>query len=203
MISYCLNCGTTKEVHGAPPTFVCPGQSKKDVPTLHFEAQREAIREIGEKEREINMIRNDHETDSLRKDVLPRFDTGATRNLAENLSWAAGFFDGEGSTSCTKNNGKVDARLQVSVGQKDYRGEVSPALLRFFGAMGCGHIYHKAHYSRDMNQHQFQACSYGDVVECLRKMWPYLSQPKKDQARVAITRYGKARGGETTINGLE
>jgi hypothetical protein len=59
--------------------------------TLYSEAQREAIREIGEKEREINMIRNDHETDSLRKDVLRRFDTGATRNLAENKLDYEGF----------------------------------------------------------------------------------------------------------------
>jgi len=182
---FCLNCGMPQSSHISMPNgLACPVVLRNVLPDGVALAEKDGKKMTG-------------------AEMLRKFSTGATRNLDENLSWAAGFFDGEGSTSCTKNNGKVDARLQVSVGQKDYRGEVSPALLRFFGAMGCGHIYHKAHYSRDMNQHQFQACSYGDVVECLRKMWPYLSQPKKDQARVAITRYGKARGGETTINGLE
>lgn len=60
---FCCHCGKVLMMHGPAPLFVCPGQSKKDVPTTAYEKVPIAGL-YGDGERAIRM-----------------FDTGATRNL--------------------------------------------------------------------------------------------------------------------------
>lgn len=125
------------------------------------------------------------------------FDSGATRNLdAVELAWAAGFFDGEGSTCCTTNNGRKHNRIQLSIGQKNQDGNIADTLVRFQSAVGgCGHIYQKnKHRGPDYDQHQFLVTRRNDVLACLRLLWPYLSLPKRGQAATAIALFNAATG---------
>lgn len=111
------------------------------------------------------------------------------------IAWAAGFFDGEGSTSCTANNGKADTRIQLSIGQKDEGGNIASTLIRFQKAMkGLGHIYQKTRIGLEINQHQFLVCRWRDVATCLRLLWPYLSETKITQATRAIDKFENATG---------
>lgn len=116
----------------------------------------------------------------------------AKKQLKE-LIWAAGFFDGEGSISCSPNNGKPNSRLQLSIGQKNYQGQIAPTLLRFHEAVGVGHIYHKAKTGKEINQHQFLACKLDDVRKCVNLLWPFLTSPKRAQIERAFTKYYDAR----------
>lgn len=90
-------------------------------------------------------------------------------------AWAAGFFDGEGTTGyCPKAK---STRLQIS--QKD------PALLyRFARAVGVGKVC--GPYRNGKGEvYQFRVSRRSDVVSVMTKLWPYLGDQKKDQARAA------------------
>jgi len=110
-------------------------------------------------------------------------------------AWAAGFFDGEGST-CTTVSG---SSLQLTVPQVDLR-----PLARFVAAVGespnaIHHTMPRGPISR-RPIHVFRI--YGDrAIEVLRRLWPFLSEPKQDQALHALTRYAfrsvSHRGGLT------
>lgn len=116
---------------------------------------------------------------------MRKFNTGATRDDDTNkldLAWAAGFYDGEGSVSCTSNNGKPFTRVQLSIGQKNDGEEIAEVLLRFQRAVGLGNIYRKTAAIREIDQHQFLISKFQDVKDCLRLLWPYLSTIKKHQA---------------------
>lgn len=88
------------------------------------------------------------------------------------LAWAAGFFDGEGTTSYLRKGTWIGPRLSVA------QNNVA-TLQRFQNAVGCGKIYE--HTTRKgMYQWTLQR---GKIVEdCLNKLWPFLSEQKKDQA---------------------
>ena len=119
---------------------------------------------------------------------IPHIDTNDDLELA----WAAGFYDGEGSLCCTSNNGNIDTRVQLSIGQKDYNGEISDTLLRFQNAVGLGTIYVKSRREgHDIHQHQYLVCKKADVKIVINLLWPYLSQAKKDQANIALIRLEK------------
>ena len=101
------------------------------------------------------------------------------------LAWAAGLFDGEGSVSV---NARTKA-LEISVGQKG-----RTVLDRFQAAVGVGRVYEYArdepgggtffHYAVPNARHQ---------LVLLRKLWPYLSEPKRDQARRAHAKLAEVR----------
>lgn len=112
---------------------------------------------------------------------MRKFKTGATRDSELELSWAGGFFDGEGSFSCCKNNGKKFTRIQASIGQKNYNGKVSDTLIRFKNAVGVGKIFKKSRTGKEINQHQFLVCKLSDVKTFVKKILPHISKPKKDQ----------------------
>lgn len=79
------------------------------------------------------------------------------------LAWASGFFDGEGSTVCTNNNGNPFSRMQMTLGQKDYRDKIAPTLLKFQKIVGLGKIYFKTKKGKDIHMHQFYTCKFTDV----------------------------------------
>lgn len=92
-------------------------------------------------------------------------------NTETELAWAAGFFDGEGtSTSCRNKNQAAYPRLHVH--QKDRR-----TLDRFHAAIGFrGSVGHR----RSDGCYAWQAsCNLGRSVMML--LWPYLSEAKKEQ----------------------
>lgn len=93
--------------------------------------------------------------------------------MGTELAWAAGFYDGEGSTS-------VDTKtksLQLNVGQAE-----RTTLERFAAAVGAGQVYETM---RDPGSLYFHwACtSASKQVVVIEKLWPYLSGPKKAQVQ--------------------
>lgn len=83
------------------------------------------------------------------------------------LAWAAGFFDGEGSTSF---NLKDTRSLNMSISQVEYQ-----PLRRFQLAIGdIGTIYwhNRIHILRLYNR---------NALVALQKLYPYLSEPKRNQ----------------------
>jgi hypothetical protein len=97
------------------------------------------------------------------------------------LAWSAGLFDGEGCTSVLKAQRDKYSYVRMSISQK------TPEVLeRFKDAVGYGKIYKsntREIYSLDIYKRE-------DVVETLKKIWPYLSSPKKKQAENAFNTVG-------------
>lgn len=89
------------------------------------------------------------------------------------LAWAAGFFDGEGCTTLAKKN--ANKTVRVIVAQKDIR-----PLQRFVAAVGDrGKIYPP----RGEHMVRHWASNAEPVArEVLALLWPYLSEPKREQA---------------------
>ena len=87
------------------------------------------------------------------------------------IAWAAGFFDGEGSTSLDKS------KPRVAIGQKDRQ-----VLDRFKTAVGYGKVYGPYVYvnpPRTFFYYVVRRQQAEDVIACL---WPFLSQIKREQA---------------------
>lgn len=105
---------------------------------------------------------------------------------ALDLAWAAGFFDGEGSTYINRRGGATTGgTVRVSIGHVDRR-----PLDRFLEAVGLGSVTgpydhntkrnpkHRPHYSYQV---------YGQNARLvLSALWPYLSGPKKEQAATVL-----------------
>ncbi|HDZ25207.1 hypothetical protein LCGC14_1276570 [marine sediment metagenome] len=128
------------------------------------------------------------------KKQMREFTSGATRDsedgkldLGIELAWSAGFYDGEGSISCTTNNGNPFTRVQLSIGQKnDPNGQPAETLQRFLNAVGVGKIYRKTAKGKEKNQHQYTICKRKNVEIVLQLLWPYLSTQKRKQAQRAF-----------------
>jgi hypothetical protein len=87
-------------------------------------------------------------------------------------AWAAGLFDGEGSTSVYKSGQQKWLYPRLSMGQKD--PEVLERMLTLFG----GQIYR----DRTRPMYQWNLNKQDHVMEALNMMWPFLSEVKKRQA---------------------
>ena len=99
------------------------------------------------------------------------------------LAWAAGLFDGEGSTSVLKTQRDRYTYLRMSVSQKDRR-----VLDRFTKAVGVGKVYFN---KRGM--HSWDCFRQDQVYNVLDLLWPYLSDAKKEQATAAKSRVVSAK----------
>ena len=113
------------------------------------------------------------------------------------IAWAAGFFDGEGSTSIhtDKRPHKGGRCIRLHINQVDRR-----PLDRWVAAVGIGRVtgpyLAPAHRKSEANHPQYAVALFRIAAEdALRIMWPYLSEPKKEQAetvRVKIEQLGRA-----------
>lgn len=110
----------------------------------------------------------------------------ATKNIE--LAWAGGFFDGEGSTVCCINNSNPYSRMQVTLGQKDYKNKIAPTLIKFQKILGVGKIYQKRKIGKEINMHQFYTCKFKDVQKCIKLLWNYISIEKKNQIKLCAKR---------------
>lgn len=108
------------------------------------------------------------------------------------LAWAAGFFDGEGSTYLNIRKDRKVSHVKMGVAQ------VEPEPLRkFFGIVGRGGIsgpYTEKESSRNAKPIYKWNCSGFPAKEVLAMLWPYLSEVKKQQATVAIA--GESNSGK-------
>ena len=95
------------------------------------------------------------------------------------LAWAAGFFDGEGSTSVLKAQRDKYAYVRMSVSQKQ-----PECLERFKAAVGG---YGKIYKSNTRNIHSWDCYRKDQVDIVIDKLYPFLSIHKRkqiDDARV-------------------
>ena len=117
----------------------------------------------------------------MREPVLP---SGIPEPLnRELLAWAAGFFDGEGSTVAKSQKSRPDYwQVQVSVPQSG-NGVVPEVLQRFrAAALETGRI----DPPNDESVYAWRARGRIDAETTLALMWPYLGEVKRAQALAAI-----------------
>src|SRR3972149_5435540 len=96
------------------------------------------------------------------------------------LAWAAGFFDGEGSIGCYPNR-KINGYLYPAASVSQTRLE---PLLRFKQIVGFGNII----TAKDGHSH-WKLYSFEKVQFIICLLWNFLSEPKKEQAKKAISKY--------------
>lgn len=97
----------------------------------------------------------------------------------ENLAWAAGFFDGEGTTSCVKHLHKYNYPVLV-VAQSE-----PSVLLKFQSIFGMGKVNGPYKYkNRPNNQpyYQYRVHGFEKVQAIVAMMWNWLGERKKAQA---------------------
>lgn len=87
-------------------------------------------------------------------------------------AWAAGLFDGEGTTSCLKAQRDRYAYPRLSMAQKE--PEVLERLQKLLG----GRIYK----SKTRSIYNWNLYTQEAVEEALNVLWPFLSRQKKQQA---------------------
>lgn len=105
------------------------------------------------------------------------------------LAWAAGFFDGEGNTHLRKpSKGTKTGTTSVpmlSVGQAE-----PSTLQRFLGAVGIGAIDGPM---RPRNNNRplwtYRVHGFERTQAVVVRLWPYLSSPKRNQAKDVLIRY--------------
>lgn len=120
-------------------------------------------------------------------------------------AWAAGFFDGEGSTFARKQKLKYQTKLYpaMTIGQQsddewdDYAPEV---LTRYRAAVGCGGINGPSFYPNSKRGIWHYHCrGLDDVKKALTILWPYLSSIKREQAITAFEKCGIDLGLEAHV----
>lgn len=103
----------------------------------------------------------------------------------EELAWAAGFFDGEGTTNAYMQSSRphLGTVLQLTISQVDRR-----TLERFLQAVGVGKIYY-IDRSEGNPIHTFKVSRFELVQHVVAQLWPWLSDQKKEQATKAFRSY--------------
>jgi len=102
----------------------------------------------------------------------------------EQLAWAAGFFEGEGSTSLNRNK-HLDGRgyIGLSVSQKDRE-----VLDRFHAAIGgLGNVTESP--ARPASPFTWCTSRFEHCQAVLAMLWPFMGQVKRAQAQRALTGY--------------
>lgn len=100
----------------------------------------------------------------------------------EELAWAAGLFDGEGSASNNRRTATTSS-IKLSVGQKDRR-----VLDRFHAAVGVGTVY-----GPRAGMYYYQAHSLESVQAVVAMLWQWLSPVKRGQISDAFSLSARAR----------
>ena len=101
--------------------------------------------------------------------------------MSVHLAWAAGFFDGEGSTCCDREG----HRLYVTIGQVNRQN-----LEKFQAAVGGSGIIGKPRVQGGVGQPAQKFVAYGaDAHLILQRLSPYLGTEKLGQAVRALMRY--------------
>jgi len=100
----------------------------------------------------------------------------------EELAWAAGFFDGEGSIGTYFNRPHVDGSqgsgtTRLTITQKDRR-----PLDRFREAVGVGSVTQRQPDAQhDYGMYALQVVKRAGVHQIIWLLWPWLSEPKREQ----------------------
>ena len=106
------------------------------------------------------------------------------------LAWAAGFFDGEAHIGLARTNNKTQNRhLHIQICQTE-----DGPLERFTEAVNAGKIYGPYNHNRKVNGNQrpykqLHIATFEKVQQTVCLLWPWLSTPKKNQAKMALIAY--------------
>lgn len=101
------------------------------------------------------------------------------------LAWAAGFFDGDGWASLSRQKGRRTGQPQARINQSSLDG-VPQVLLRFRDAVGLGRIGGPKIEDGREPLYRWVASSRGDVHRVGSQIGPWLSTAKRGQFRTAV-----------------
>lgn len=104
----------------------------------------------------------------------------------EALAWAAGFFDGEGSTCLRtdRRRARGNTELLLTITQ---HGTPPEELLRFQAAvLGLGNVHGPFAWNGERVRYTYTANGRERVPAILAMLWPWLSSAKKAQALVSV-----------------
>lgn len=103
----------------------------------------------------------------------------------EDLAWAAGFFDGEGSTLLTKNHGKYYARLSVTQCHQE-------VLQKFQRIVNLGQIAgpHVMKQSQRKDMYYWYVCGFEQTQAVIAFLWEWLGTEKREQAKRVLALHG-------------
>jgi hypothetical protein len=104
------------------------------------------------------------------------------------LAWAAGIFDGEGSTSTYVPKGKSRPRRQMAVSQGGLPGKAPAVLMRFKEIVGVGNV--TGPYRNGL--YYWKVTKVDDVDLVGTMLWPDLSGEKRQQFAAAAMRIERA-----------
>ena len=91
------------------------------------------------------------------------------------LAWAAGFYDGEGTTVVCGD------RIRVGATQATSDGGPPSVLLRFQAAVGIG-VVRGPYFPPGNRRPQWQWYAYGDNAHAaIGRLWPFLTDVKRNQ----------------------
>lgn len=117
----------------------------------------------------------------------------STRSLE--VAWAAGLFDGDGSTS-TKRKSRRDGATFYTVcaglAQSGPQG-VPEVLSRFLRVVGFGRIYGPYRWrNTSVPGYEWKIASYRELVALEALLGPHLSGPKREQAKAALSTFASS-----------
>ncbi len=104
------------------------------------------------------------------------------------LAWAAGFFDGEGCTSIqvayyNPQTGTKSMQMHISITQNG-----RSTLDRFWNAVNKVGAVNGPYVRRTSSEVYTYRATGPKVAQVMEQLWPYMSQPKKEQFIAVITR---------------
>ncbi len=107
----------------------------------------------------------------------------------EGLAWAAGLYDGEGSLSwCKSGTGKPRQYYRLNMQLVQTNVSVLERLQEtlnagvIYGPYRQGRVNHKDYW-------QWHVDAFENIQYVICRLWPWLSQPKRDQARKSLLAY--------------
>lgn len=98
----------------------------------------------------------------------------------ETLAWAAGFFEGEGTISASKQTGGYGYGINVAVYQTDREPLEQFGRVIGFGEVGI-HVASASSFSR-RPLFRWQVKSYERAQATVAMLWPWLSSRRREQA---------------------
>jgi hypothetical protein len=107
--------------------------------------------------------------------------------MSEELAWAGGFFDGEGSTCLDKHRTHADFFVPVLYVPQAAADGIAPELVRLQNAIGLGTIsgVRKAKPPRKPYR-RWRVFTIDKVFRALHMLWPFIGKVKREQARIAM-----------------
>lgn len=104
------------------------------------------------------------------------------------LAWAAGIFDGEGSTSTYIPKGQKNPRRQMAVSQGGLPGQLPSVLTRFKRIVGVGNV--TGPYRNGL--YYWKTARQDTIDHAGVTLWPYLSVEKRAQFAIAAIRMNRS-----------